>query len=40
MAIQKFARGEIEKEVSYPADKDFLLEFDSKGTNYEVLVQP
>ncbi len=39
-AIRNFARGEIEKEVSYPADKDFLLEFDSKLTHYEVLVQP
>ncbi len=39
-AIRKFSRGEIEKEASYPADKDFLLEFDSKVTLYEVLVQP
>ena len=39
-AIRKFARGELEKEASYPADKDFLLEFDSKVTLYEVLIQP
>jgi heme-degrading monooxygenase HmoA len=39
-ATRKFSRGEFEKEVSYPADKDFLLEFDSKVTHYEVLVQP
>ena len=39
-AIRKFSRGEIEKQVPYPTDKDFLLEFDSKVTLYEVLVQP
>ena len=39
-AIQKFSPGEIEKEVPYPADKDFLLEPDAKVTLYEVLVQP
>ena len=39
-AIQKFSRGDLEKEVPYPADKDFLLEFDSKVTLYEVLVHP
>lgn len=39
-AIRKFSRGDLEKEASYPADKDFLLEFDSKVTHYEVLVQP
>ncbi len=39
-AIQKFSRGEFEKEVSYPADKVFLLEFDSKVTHYKALIQP
>ncbi len=39
-AIQKFARGEIEKEVFCPADKEFLLEFDSRVTHCEVLAQP
>ena len=39
-AIRKSSRGELEKEISYPADKDFLLEPDSKVTLYEVLVQP
>ncbi len=39
-AIRKFSPGETEKEVSYPADRDFLLEPDSKVTLYEVLVQP
>ena len=39
-AIRNFARGDREKEASYPADKDFLLEFDSKVTLYEVLIQP
>ena len=39
-AIPEFSRGDLEKEASYPADKDFLLEFDSKVTLYEVLVQP
>lgn len=39
-AIRKFSRGELEKEISYPEDKNFLLEFDSKVTLYEVLVHP
>ncbi len=39
-AIRNFARGNLEKEASYPTDKDFLLEFDSKVTLYKVLIQP
>ncbi len=39
-AIRKFSGGDLEKEVFYRADKDFLLEFDAKVTLYEVLVQP
>ena len=39
-AIRKFSGSDLEKEVFYRADKDFLLEFDSKVTLYEVLVQP
>ena len=39
-AIRKFSRGELEKEAYYPADKDFLLEFDSNVTHCEVLAQP
>ena len=39
MAQEPIYRGDLEKEVFYRADKDFLLEFDSKVTLYEVLVQ-
>ncbi len=39
-AIRKYSGGDLEKEVFYRADKNFLLEFDSKVTHYEVLVQP
>jgi heme-degrading monooxygenase HmoA len=39
-AIQRFAGADIEKAYYYPADKDYLLEFEPSVTHYEVLVGP
>ena len=39
-AMRKFSRGEIENEVPYPADKDFLLEFNSQVNYVDVFDQP
>ena len=39
-AIERFAGSQIEKAVYYPEDREFLLEFESTVTHYEVLVKP
>lgn len=37
-AIRQFAGEDIEKAHYYPADKDFLLEFEPRVTHYDVLL--
>lgn len=39
-AIKQFAGEDYEKARYYPADKDFLLEFESQVSHYEMLVKP
>ena len=39
-AIRRFSRGELDRELPYPADKDFLLEFDPTVIHYDILVRP
>ncbi|MBI1879300.1 MAG: antibiotic biosynthesis monooxygenase [Chloroflexi bacterium] len=39
-AIKRFAGPEPEQARYYPADAEFLLEFEPLVTHYEVLVQP